>query len=295
MKTINITKKTFDNLGSLNLSKEILNGEATIYEFNYHNQKKVLKKLYNNKGENFANKLYTVEMLDTYKELFPDSLVVPDYLVSVNHEAVGFTSPLIDGVNLSLVLENKKILLEEKKKHLKAIGDLLTNMKYIRENTDLKDFFLNDLHASNFIIDKNGVLKAVDLDSCKIADNKIFPSLYLSNYNFMKYEIYGKYEKNSKDTIIPNEDTDLYCYCMIILNFLLGNKVHLYSLAEFYLYLNYLDYIGVSKELINCFYSIFDLRPNINPSFYIETLTDEQIGRARENVYKLNRKNRYKC
>lgn len=111
----------------------------------------------------------------------------------------------------------------------------------------------------------------------------------------MKYEIYGKYEKNSKDTIIPNEDTDLYCYCMIILNFLLGNKVHLYSLAEFYLYLNYLDYIGVSKELINCFYSIFDLRPNINPFFYIETLTDEQIGRARENVYKLNRKNGYKC
>lgn len=216
--------------------------------------------------------------------------MLPDYLISINHETVGFTSPKIDSVNLSLVLENKKILLEEKKKHLQAIGELLSKMSDIRENTDLKDFFLNDLHASNFVIDKNDILRAVDLDSCKIADNKIFPSLYLTNYNFMKYEIYGKYEKNNNDSIIPNEATDLYCYYMVILNFLLEGKIHLYSIEEFYLYLNYLEYIGVSKELINCFYSIFDTGSNINPVPFIETLTDEQVGRARENVYKLNRK-----
>lgn len=233
-------------------------------------------------------------MLDTYCDLLPDSFVIPDCLVSVNHETIGFTSPLIDGVNLSLVLENKKILLEEKKKHLKAIGDLLLKMSAIRENTELKDLFLNDLHASNFIIDKKGSLRVVDLDSCKIADNKIFPSLYLSNYNFMKYEIYEKYEKVN-DVVIPSEATDLYCYYMVILNFLLEGKVHLYSFAEFYLYLNYLEYIGIDKELINCFYSIFDTGSSINPALYLESLTLEQVGRSRENVYKLNRKKVNKC
>lgn len=290
MKTINISEKTFNNLKPLELPNNIHNGEAKIYDFRYRNQDKVLKKLYNNKGYNFANKLYTVEMLDDYREILPDNLVIPDYLVSVNHETAGFTSPKIDGVNLSLVLESKKILLEEKKKHLKAIGELLAKMQSIRENTQLKDFFLNDLHSSNFVIDKKGVLRAVDLDSCKIADNKIFPSLYLANYNFMKYEIYGKYEKNDSDEIVPNGATDLYCYYMIILSFLLGSKIHLYSLEEFYFYLNYLEYLGVSKELVNCFYSILDTGPNINPVPYIDTLTDEQVGRARENVYRINRK-----
>lgn len=289
MKTINISKRAFENLKPLKLSNKITCSESKIFEFHYHNQDKVFKKLYNNKGSSFANKLYTVEMLDTYLEILPELLVIPDYLISINNEIVGFTSPLIDGVNLSLVLENKKIPLEEKKKHLQDIGELLSKMKSIREKTELKDFFLNDLHASNFVIDKNGILRAVDLDSCKIADNKIFPSLYLSNYNFMKYEIYGKYEKQN-DTIIPSAATDLYCYYMVILNFLLEGKVHLYSLEEFYLYLNYLEYIGISKELINCFYSIFDTGANINPAPYLETLSLEQVGRARENVYKLNRK-----
>lgn len=290
MKTINISEKTFNNLKPLILSNKIHNGEAQIFDYHYHNQAKVLKKLYNNKGYNFANKLYTVEMLDAFRELMPDSLVIPDYLVSVNHETVGFTSPKIDGINLSLVLENKKILLVEKKKYLKTIGELLSKMNSIRENTELKDFFLNDLHSSNFVVDKKGVLRVVDLDSCKIADNKIFPSLYLTCYKFIKYKIYGKYEKNEYNIIIPNEETDLYCYCMVILNFLLGEKIHMYSLEEFYLYLNYLEYIGISKELVNCFYRLFDTGPNINPEPYIETLTDEQIGRAREIVYKLNRK-----
>lgn len=70
MKTINITKKTFNKLEPLNLSKKILNGEATIYEFNYHNQNKVLKKLYNNKGENFANKLLQLKCLILIKNYF---------------------------------------------------------------------------------------------------------------------------------------------------------------------------------------------------------------------------------
>lgn len=288
MKTINISKKAFLNLKPLELPDKITCSESKIFHLMYRNQNKIFKKLYINKGSSFANKLYTVEMLDHYHSILPDTLVIPDYLISINHETVGFTSPLIDGVNLSLVLENKKISLEEKKKHLKDIGVLLSKMNSIRENTELKDFFINDLHASNFVVDKEGNLKAVDLDSCKIADNKIFPSLYLSSYNFMKYEIFGKYEKRN-DTIIPNEATDMYCYYLVILNFLLEGKVHLYTLEEFYLYLNYLEYIGISKELVNCFYSIFDTGANINPASYLETLTDKQVGRARENVYKLNR------
>lgn len=73
MKTINISKKAFENLKPLELSDKIKCSESKIYKFYYRNQDKILKKLYTNKGEIFANKLYTVEILDTYREFLPDS------------------------------------------------------------------------------------------------------------------------------------------------------------------------------------------------------------------------------
>ena len=57
------------------------------------------------------------------------------------------------------------------------------------------------------------------------------------------------------------------------------------SLEEFYNYLNYLDHIGINKELLDGFYYIISNRNNINISTYIESLTSENIVRSKKNVY----------
>ncbi|MGM9834579.1 MAG: hypothetical protein ACI31M_02210 [Bacilli bacterium] len=290
MKTINISQKRFSTLEKMELSKEIITSESIIYKFDYQNSPKIFKKLFNIDGLLFANKLYTVEMLNTFKDILPEVLAIPDYMISINHIISGFTVPKIDGIPLTMVLKDKKVELEEIKKLLKQIGELLNKLKAIRKNADnqcLKDFFLNDLHESNFVVDENGKLHAVDLDSCKIANNQIAASLYLTSYDFIKY---NKKYKRKGDMIIPSEDTDLYCYYMIIFNYLFGRRIGMFSIEEFYRYLSYLEDIGFDHELLECFYKITEPCPNVNPMDYLESLSCSQVGRARENVYKLNRK-----
>lgn len=109
MKIINVSKKKFQDLKKINLSKEIFNTEGVLYDFNYQGSEKILKKLYILNGSTFANKLYTLEMLDNNKEYLPNSFVIPDYLCTVNGEIAGFTMPKINGINLSTILktENK--------------------------------------------------------------------------------------------------------------------------------------------------------------------------------------------
>ena len=64
MKIISISKKSFEKLHELELPPEVFNNEAEIYDFNYRGEEKVLKVLNILNGKTFANKLYTLEMLD---------------------------------------------------------------------------------------------------------------------------------------------------------------------------------------------------------------------------------------
>ena len=74
MNHINISKKKLENLVPLDLSKKVFHTESMIYHLDYRGKDKVLKILYQSKGSIFANKLYTVEMLDCYKNYLPDSI-----------------------------------------------------------------------------------------------------------------------------------------------------------------------------------------------------------------------------
>lgn len=105
MKTIDISKRKFSNLQPLTLSNKIVNTEAVIYHFRYSSDYDgVLKKLYLSSGNAFASKLYTIEMLNYYRDILQESFVIPDALVSVRGEIVGFCMPKVMGDNLSVLL-----------------------------------------------------------------------------------------------------------------------------------------------------------------------------------------------
>lgn len=287
MKVISVSKKRFRELNQVVLSKNITNTEAKILDFNYRNEDKILKALYYLEGPIFANKLYTIEMLDNNKSYLPTSFLIPDNLVTVNSEIIGFTLPKFNGANLSDILKNKNIDLREQIYYLKKIGETLHQLQSIRTYTPLKNIYINDLHESNFLVDLNNrELKVIDLDSCKIAHNKVFPSKYLGENSILKYS--NKYLRNNDEEfgyIKPDSNSDLYCYIIVILNYLMKDRISNYNINEFYEYLNYLEHIGINKELINIFSKIVNNCDNENPMDYLDTITDEQICRASKIVY----------
>ncbi len=293
MKVTNLSRKQYKSLIGLEVAKEVYNTEAELKEITIKGQRKVIKELYVQEGELFANKLYTLEMLDTNAQYIPETLHIPDTLAIYNGEVIGFTLDFVEGINLTTVLRSKEFTFDDHIFYLRKIGELLDKLKTMRKYTPLKDFYLNDLHDSNFIVNtRTKSLEGIDLDSCKIANNVSFPARFLTPFSLLN-NVNGKYRINKEEYgsgyVIADENSDIYCYIMIILNYLFGSNLGGMSIEDFYTYLNYLDRIGINQELLNIIEKIVINCPNINPEPYLETLTSENIIRARENIYKLTK------
>ena len=321
MNSINISKRKFDNLKKLELPKEVMSTEANFYKFNYLGKVKVFKSLHKTSGPIFANKLFTIEMLNEYREILPTNFVLPEALVSVDKEVKGFDLPLIKGITLEAFLANPRVSNQMKIEYIKKIGEILNQLSYIRKESSLDCIYLNDLHASNFMVDlKSQDLKVVDLDSCRICDSKPFPARYLTPLSLLnkapgnnKYDIFQKdsiaedgtpilqlmsyeeYEsyyckysnyRNQLGYVNSNEESDLYCYTILFLNYLYGSNVGSFSLEEFYEYIYYLEKLGFDNDLMNAIIKIVTGAPNENIEPYLESVTDEQIARANKKVYK---------
>lgn len=291
MKVTTISKKRYRELQQLQLGEEICNSESTIYDLRIRREHKVLKVLNELEGDYYANKLYTVEMLNSNQEYLPKSLCIPDTLAVVGNDTIGFTVPFVEGINLSTILKSSKVDFKEHIYYLRKIGQLLEQLRNIRKYTPLDDFYLNDIHESNFIVNpSNRDITAIDLDSAKIGHNGVYPSRYASPYSLAQH-VSSKYIVNESGFcggyILPNDDSEIYCYVMTILNYLFGGNIYRLRLEDFYVYLNYLDMIGIDKELLTIIERIITSAPNINPEPYLESLTLEQISRSREKVYTL--------
>lgn len=290
MKIINISQKKFNSLPRLQLPNDIVNTEAELYHFRYHQSYNgVLKKLYQHEGNSFANKLYTIEMLDFYRQYLPSDFVIPDTLVSIKGEIKSFGIPEIEGTNLSVLLKDENIPKELQLYFLKEIGIILDKLRNIRIHTPLKDIFIGDLQECNFIANPfTKDLYVIDLDSCKIAGNLASPARYLTK-NALLNNASHKYKVNTcqniKAHIIPNEASDIYCYTIIILNYLYGANINNINLEDFYEYLNYLEYLKLNIKLLEIFESLVTYKETINPKDLIDTLSCEQIIRAKHNVY----------
>ncbi len=325
MNSINISKKKYDNLTKIELPKDVISTEAMFYKLNYLGKIMVFKNLYRTSGPIFANKLFILEMLNEYREILPHNFVLPESLVSVDKEIKGFVLPFASGINMEMYLSDRGVSIKDKLKSIQNIGVTLDNLDHIRENSNLDCIYLNDLHASNFIVDpKTSDIKVVDLDSCRICDSKPLPARYLNPKALLnrapgqnKYDIYRKdlipdlnnqvsnetqykeYEKdyckyaNYRDLlgyVNSNAESDLYCYIILFLNYLYGENIGRFSLEEFYNYVCYLEKIGINQELLEAIIKITTNAPNENIGKYLDTLTEEQVVRANKNVYQIARK-----
>ena len=289
MQIINMSKTKLNSLEPLILPKNVTSTECELFKYPYYGKEKLLKKLYCTDGIIFANKLYTIGALNANKDSMPSNFVLPESLVSINKKIEAFTMKYIKGINLSVILNNPDITYEEKIHYLKSIGRILEQMQNIRKYTNLNNFYLGDIHEDNFLVERDKQeIYIVDLDSCKIAGNKSFPGRYLTNSSLIKYNN-TKYQTLSQTDDLADykidENTDIYCYIIIILNYLYDGRVDRLSLDKFYDFINYLEDIKVNIELIECFNKIVVGGNNINPCNYLDTLTPKQVAGARR-LYK---------
>ena len=298
MQIMNMSEKRFNNLEPLDLPNHVYNTEAKLFlleeKKKWEKKKYVLKKLFNDSGTVFSNKLYTInELIDKRSEIDVPELVMPEKLVAIYGNIVGFIMPYIDNIDFKTILNSYEFSNEQKIEYFKEIGEILESIKRVREFTSVNEFYLNDLHENNFVLNKEtGRINVVDLDSCKIGFNSAFAARYLS-YN-SPVNLISKYKKvtsaiYNEPRILPDHNTDIYCYIIVILNYLSGRNVSSLSMDEFYDYLSYLHSLGISYELIDMLALVYTEHENINPYEYLDELSSV-VGRSHYNVYKMLKK-----
>ena len=284
MDIINMSSKQITS----NITLDSYNTSGYLKIVNYFNRKMVIKKIDPIRCDEVISK---VLFLNRYKNLMPSNFVIPEFLVLLDNKDLYMAIDYINGNNLGDVLKDKNINIRDKKIYLSYIGNTLEEMRHMRENPLLSDFCLGNLHEDNFIV-SNKKLYTIDLDEAKIDSispivsylqvGSLFSYLHTDKYIIEDYNPYFvKYK--------VDYNTDMYCYIMVILNFLYGDNVNNMNINDFYCYLDYLYKIGIDSSLLECFNSISSSDDNINPMNYIDSLTSNQFYRAKKIVYKYNK------
>ncbi len=272
------------NLNKLELGNT-LNTESDIFMYKYDDKEYVLKELDHFDKNRCDNKMRTLLSIDNNREIIPDYFIKPEFFMSYDYQIKYWASKYVCGINLNSILNDKEVSIDVKKRYLKRIGYILKQMDYIRRNSLLRDFYVGDLHENNFIIDRSGALLICDVDSMKINGNKSSVCKYLNPFALIGKACSDKYKMDVSDNkigdYIVDKNTDLYCYNIMILNFLYGGKINDISLEEFYRYLNYLNDIGIDCDMIEMFSKLLSRDDNVNPCYHIDSLTEDKVVKAR--------------
>lgn len=273
MEIINISKHQFRKMNEYKPNNEINNMECSLYLLKNKNKwnahYKLFKKFNSNSGQYFSNKLYTInELINNRDNIDLDQIVLPDNLVTIDNEVVGYYMDFISpNICISKLLSSNSISFEFKIKILKEIGALLEKIK----NNGI--FALSDIHEGNFVYNCNKhKLFAIDVDSVKIGKNDASISKYLTfNPNLWNYPY--KYPLNEAAIHIPNVNTTYLSYIYMILNFISGcNYINRLSVDNYYNYLQRLRDFKYEKELIDIFGRIYLNCENENPFYLLDTI-----------------------
>ncbi|MGM9879325.1 MAG: hypothetical protein ACI31R_04800 [Bacilli bacterium] len=296
MKVKNISEKKLSFLDKLKLPSDILNTESEIFIFEskdkWDKNEKVFKKLYIDEGEVFGNKLYIInEEINKKEDIDIEELIIPEELISIKGKISGFTMPYIDNINLKTILGSCEFTVKEKISYLKQVGEILEKMKKVRLYKNVPNFYLNDLHSSNFILNKNtDRINVIDMDSARIGNSLSAPSKYLNKKSFIsEVPKYKKINNNIGGFYEADENTDLYCYTLMILEYLYGDGIDKLSIGDYYIYMEYLSSLGASKEILDKFSLIYSNKDNENPYEYLDLL-EEIYGKTSKYAFKNVRK-----
>lgn len=284
MEDIKLSKTEISSLEKLPIN--CTNSEGIFYFYDTENGKKLIKII-----RDFYNRytqigLKNIKILKEYNEIlsvaFPE-FVLPEALVYIEEKLRGYIMQYITGITLSDYLKKSDIPLEKKLTILKDIGKILE--KIFSFNKIPYNIILGDFHENNIIINNENKVKIIDLNGICLNPKDIPNCKYLNMaVNELRYKK-TKYEVNILGEVTPNKDTDIFCYGMMIMNFISQSEFGKLPYYKIKRYLNYLKTIGFPTEFINCIEKLYSSDKNVNPYPYIESITEEMIENASMKTY----------
>ena len=269
---MNFTSKEFNNLQEMKLDEGVVHSESDF--FYVPNSSKIIKIYHTKDSRYLINKKRIVENLIKFnKSADISELVIPEDFVYIDNEFKGILLPKINGINSSKYLDSN-VPISKKIEVLKKIGIIL-------EKVNKNNASFSDVHFDNFMVSNDNVF-GIDTDGMKIFNERGVTNFYL--YHLTSHNI-DKYETDCYGIVYPSYNTDIYCYCMMILSFLSGNKnFYINDLDDFNSYLKYLKSNGFDECLINSLYTIYNPDiDNINPLNYLDSLCEDKVLIARKN------------
>ena len=294
MKKIILTNEDYNNLEPLHLIEGTIEKESYMY-YVPSNDKEIIKAY-----KNYNDKLYIIEKLRTIRNLLKyikeeqfQELLKPTGFALMGNKIIGTIYPNIEAYTARIYLYSNIISIKLKIEILKKIGLLLEKIK--NSNPKYNAAFA-DVHIDNFLIDdiivdsnkniNNLSIVACDTDSMKILDSKGNPAYYL--YDSEKLSELDKYKIDSDNIIIPDSNTDIYCYIMIILDFISkSNYAYCLNIDEYNRYIDYLDKLNINSNLLQSFASVYKNNiDNINPLPYLDSLYEIGENASLQLFYK---------
>lgn len=225
----------------------------------------------------FDNKVNTINYLLDNKDIINiDELVLPIDIFYLNRDTgdIVIKEKFINNINFRYVLTSSLYSFDEKIEYFKQIGLILDKMKNVRDNTNIKDFYLCDLYTDNFILNTDtNRINVIDMDSCKINGNNNCSSYYLFENNVI--DSVKKYKKKELSWFTEyeiNENTDLLCYIIMLISFISGCDINKININEFNNYMDYLVNFGLSNQLVSILARIYSNDDNINPYLLLDEL-----------------------
>ena len=139
------------------------------------------------------------------------------------------------------------------------------------------------------IFDENYIRQITD----KWLTNIVIPQVYddsLSYYEEIN-KILGclphKYMiDKDEEKIIPSINSDLYCYVMVVLNTISKVNMSKVSIHNFYRYINYLEDIGINKDMIYAVEKIYHSGDNESILPYLTDDFAKKAYQATNLIYK---------
>ncbi len=225
----------------------------------------------------FDNKVNTINYLLDNKDIINiNELVLPIDIFYLNRDTgdIVIKEKFINNINFRYVLTSSLYSFDEKIEYFKQIGLILDKMKNVRDNTNIKDFYLCDLYTDNFILNTDtNRINVIDMDSCKINGNNNCSSYYLFDNNVI--DSVKKYKKKELSWFTEyeiNENTDILCYIIMLISFISGCDINKVDIKEFYNYMDYLVNFGLSNQLVSILARIYSNDDNVNPYLLLDEL-----------------------
>lgn len=292
MEVLNLRMYNLRKLKELPIERGVFNTEALMLILKKNcikgtiNEDRVFKYLDAQEDEMImSQKISTVMKLNSKNEYkYIENLVIPDIMVVVNNSIVGFAMPLIrNHKNIGAIINNDKIDTTVKLYYLREIGNIIDKV----HRTEDPSFKLNfgDLNEYNFILDRNKNVKVIDLDSSYTGEAKPLNCAYYLLKNKYLSMVNNKYKTASNGIILPTDNTDLYCYNMMILNAISGRSMFKEDIDVYYDYLNYLKSMDIDDNIIDSFSRIYVPVDNSNPKDYLDTIDKEKAKQLKFDTF----------